>query len=470
MRPHFEQLGAFFAQTFHTFRLSKDKTKRDNFMKTGLSLLIKVILMTSFLQNVFGFNSPHNHRKRVRNNIVYGPSLYAEDIHTIFNYRKNLWANLSSENVNSIVLLSLLLDNMGVFNNPQYAQDVALTANQINHLKVIQQQRNLKVIVEGGVTLSNFCNIRNNDNYLALRAATQEMLMYRRLTSRGVKIHEINLDGPFLRLLSMSRKEHGCQLEGLGFPIERATVIVAHYMRHLKRLIEAEQNNHPVKINLLINLPNWRIDDYMEISWGTHKNQPIDLRTVLNHFNRVLDSSSIYPGVNEVVLDYPYNFANGHRHRKLVQSNTNNPSLCGSGVNCVSTSPESAFLSKVTKLMGIMNVMKGYPELSFLINDQVANPLHSCIKENITGSQLRPFNSNRCLNTAHPQRQEALNYQAAKDREFIQKSQLYYNLILNKLPPTIRLGSAYFESWIPTPKNSERYGNEIRRILRQEGH
>ena len=441
-------------------------------LKNSQKILLILLIQISCL-DAEAFNSPHNHRKSITSNIAYGPSVYSQDLQKIFNYRKHMWGKLRQK-ANSIILLSLMLDNTGLYNNPEYADDVALGPNQINHLREIQRRRNFKVIVEGGNGLNSFCNMRNNEDYLAQKAAQQEMLLYNRLLTRGVRIHEVSIDGPFLRLLSMSRKDHGCHLQRKGFNIQKATRIVAHYTRHLKRFIERSNGGKSVKINLVINLLNWRVDNQMEIAWGSWKNQPINLRTVLNQYQSVIQSSNIYPSINEVVLDYPYHFVNGHRHRKIVSRRVDNESLCGRGVNCVTTTHEDAFLSKVSKLMGIINRIKGRPKLSFIVNTKVSNPIHKCILDNMTGSALKPFNNNRCLTRNRTIKDRirayfASRHQRLKDQEYINHSRDYYDLIINHLPSNIRLGSVYFESWHPNPRSSENYSHRIFDIVREIG-
>ncbi len=272
-------------------------------MLKKICALVVLIFSSSLLLFCFT-NTTYSQRPQTFSSVVFGPSIRAEDGRTIFNYAEKygMWSNLRTK-TDTIMLETLFLDNRGDFVNPDYAEQIALSDAQIQQLKLIQTNLSFKVNVTTGIALGKFCQIRNPIQ-MARSAVELEMRLLSRLINKPVEqrviIDAINVDGPFLRVLAMSRKEFSCNTNEIpmGFNKPDAARIVAFYLSFLKREVERIQGS-PVKINLLINLPNWRYDQYMEIAWGEHKNQPIDLREILN----LLKDNPSTPLINEVVLD-----------------------------------------------------------------------------------------------------------------------------------------------------------------------
>ncbi|CUH63959.1 hypothetical protein TG4357_00985 [Thalassovita gelatinovora] len=131
-----------------------------------------------------------------------------------------------------------------------------------------------------------------------------------RLLDKGIPIHAVNVDGPFLRVIAGSTKGFSCGLgRHGGFNAAQSARIVIVYMKQLRNLINLHPANHgvDVQIALLINLPNWAIAGDPAIpSAGLTGDLVHD---VLVKFGAELraDATSVKPlVVDGVVFDYPY--------------------------------------------------------------------------------------------------------------------------------------------------------------------
>jgi hypothetical protein len=231
----------------------------------------------------------------------------------------------------------------------------------------------------------------------------------------------------------------------------------------MRNRVQAAQK-HPVGINITINLPNERVGKYMEIPWGTWKNQNIDLLDVLDEFVK----QDLYPEIGEIILDYPYTFVAGHIHR-LMDTGTADPDLCGAGVTCQRISPRAAFRGRIEMLWAAMAKIRGAPRLSFFINSGERG-VAPCIQAGLQPPYILPYYDNKCLDTKYPLAQEngsgASATQANIDADFVEESRRYYNLVKSGLPSEIKVHSMYLLSWLENPRFNNVYARQVADIVR----
>ena len=408
-----------------------------------------------------------NNRQSQINSIAFGPSIRAEDGRTIFNLDKmSMWSNLRKR-VDKIFLSILYLDNVGQFNSPLYATQIALSDEQIGHLQAIAKLQGFSVAVDSGLGLTLDCDDRRTASVIE-RAVAAEMRAFNRLIQNGIRISNVTIDGPFLRLIHSSRKGFSCGVVGKGYSIAQTVQIVSGYIDLLKKSIESAQSA-PVQMDIILNFPNWRYGEFMEISWGTSSrwmNQAVDLEEVLSAFVKQTNP----PAIHEFILDYPYNFVVGHSHRKLVAGAPINEALCGPLTHCVSMPPEAALKGKIEKLVAQIQYLNPRPGLSFITNTS-GEGLNACIEFGSQPPFLLPFQNNKCLDLNYPlarrDRTNALLDQDQKDKSYIVDSLKYYNLVRSGLPQGIAVNSIYFMNWHANPRLMSVYASQVVNIVNQ---
>jgi hypothetical protein len=406
---------------------------------------------------------------------VFGPSPQGEDSRLIFNTRANaslvreaFWRQVRTQ-FDTVLVHILHLDFPGPdgrgfyqYNSPE---KVAFNDNQILGVKKLQQQLNFKIAVELGSSLGKICEQRTLWR-AAQDAVDMEMALLSRLIGAGIEIDIINVDGPFLRLISGSQKAFSCattttasQPGGLGFSQSQSVEIVGRFIARLQRAVNSAQGSMP-DMHILLNLPNWQV--------GTVPGrETIDLLNLVSEFA----ATPFYPQIAEVVLDYPHSYIRANR---------------------------SHFASKIDALEIAIRSIRGRPNLSFIINTETAkvsaiknlvdqNQTISgpyakgkrCLAEGVRVPNILVYENNTCLTKQiYAQRPEFFaedeEFIKSENETFINESIQYYLLVKYGLPVRtnnrgrVIARSIYMQTWHDFPRSMIGYGLKATNILAEE--
>lgn len=245
--------------------------------------------------------------------IVFGPSPRALDNRTLFHAgTESAWKGLHSAGVREILLNpTFLMENelrFGKDETGSYAarpQGSFLHATDIEALAHLQRDLGLKISYEAGIGLSGeICEPDLLPEERGQQGAQREFdQTLQRLKNAGIQVAALNVDGPFLRLIKGSEKQSSCEQFGEGFDVDSTVRAVQSYLSALRDLVaDANVNNHPPHIRLVVNLPNWQLRDLPRRGGGNS----VDLAEVLAAFAKLQANSPDPVVISEVVIDYPY--------------------------------------------------------------------------------------------------------------------------------------------------------------------
>lgn len=363
-----------------------------------------------------------------------------------------------------VTLNSLHLDDVGYFNNKNFsASHIALTDAQIDSFKEYIDNNALDVIVEVGQGLNRIVSMPNSISYdpcnnleLSLgppqprhveMGVMAEMNILNRLINKGIIISELSVDGPFLRLIAGSKKELACGARAEGYSTQQTVLLTMYYIKMLKTRVEQAQR-FPVRINLVVNLPNWQFDALPAVFPTWWQTNSVNFREVYKAFIR---ASNFAPNfrvpINSVIVDYPYNFTETQEHRSHFLTKM---------------SRLAELISETNQVRDINNVVTGQiappPHLSIIANtsgEQVAPELTTCVRQN-SMPFLTPFAAlPRCSSSVLPGIEQA---HRSYDCIYRTKTEHYLNLIKTGLPRNVRIQRIYLQSWHMSPRYNSEYG------------
>lgn len=131
------------------------------------------------------------------------------------------------------------------------------------------------------------------------------------MLNAGIPIHEIAIDGPFLRLIKGSQKQYGCEYFGTGFGIDDTVQAVDAYLKELVDLISAHKAQSGISpdLVLIVNLPNWSLGKEPRITKPGADS--FDLGAVLDAFRKFRELHGHKPTIRRFRIDYPYCIVQG---------------------------------------------------------------------------------------------------------------------------------------------------------------
>ena len=479
-------------------------------------VLFFTVLATSFL--VAEAATPNNpwFANNTQQNIglySYGPSPSSEDSQSIFDSARDPFWNTVTQTLGGLELHILLLDNKGVFNvnNSDVLNDVPLSDSHLNRVKWLQENKHSRITVSSGSGLDKFCNITNDAEELAKMAVAEEMEIFDRLFKKGIIINEYNIDGPFLRLLEGSYKIGSCGKNGIGLSPTYTAAAVAFYLQELQAETIKRQGVAPA-LNLVINLPNYRVGDNLEMHWGTTpKKNIVSLDRMYDEINK-----NPYPNIATVVIDYPYSYIKSGINTKASASGTY--TNCQSNTPCSLVSADEAFRAKVIGISALNKQLHGAPNLSFYLNTSAVGqqnvdatnggsgltPCALAKGKTISGVNWQavmkvpfvPYKHNRCFagtwpfgdvdangvsdtrsvvtssslkNSTIDTKAEADMDQERRDKNYFLEVNRYYNLVTKGLPTEVRVDNLYFHSWNVNPRYNSVHAVKVHNLLDQNG-
>lgn len=461
--------------------------------------LTKTIETNSQMGGIWFANNP---QKNIQD-IFFGPSPRAEDGRTIFENSDPFWEKMS-ERYDGINLHVLYLDSEAFyFENPEAASAAALTDEQISYIASLQDRFGFKIGVSDlGLGLAKYCHIERNPALFAESAVTYDVQPLKRLINAGVQIDVISIDGPFLRVLDDTTKggdQPDCDDQGLGYELEYGAEVVSGYMNGIGERVQTltnlyrEENNETAnaplpKINWVVNLSNWRVNEYLELPYGT---VPQTKRYSLPEVVTALKQVSNPPTVDGVLLDYLYSHTVEGRFIK-AGNGPRSPVTCPEGIACQAISPQEIFKGKITETARLVKTLPGSPGLSFYLNTEAKTAygtgLTPCADargqgwNSIKAIPFLPYEDNRCFNGEWPfqdvasddhvwngsevdTKSEADIDQQARDSKYILDSLRYYYLTMYGLPKSVTVDNLFFSSWHLNPRQNKVYGLKLWNII-----
>jgi hypothetical protein len=341
--------------------------------------------------------------------LAFGPSIKAIDSRTLFNHANfKRWFELRKR-FETIKITWLHLSSLKPFTHAP-ATSNPLDDNQLGKLARLQSVLGLKVSVEGGIGLSGDRCLLAPEELGRAAAEIEHENTVQRLLDAGVTVHKLKVDGPFLRLIHGSRKNYSChQDHSRGLGPAQAAIAVDAYLTRLQQLAPG------VEFQLLINLVNWRYNNYMELAWGQQGyNQPQNLQSVLDAFATRYAAQSAYT-ISKVEVDYPYYYVETDEASRLHRK------LTGTGTDFVYVPGSESFLDKVYQLRKQLTgfVTTGEPP-SIAV---VANTRAQIDDSYADGGRftLQPFDG-----------KDYTSLQRTYDQRYLDKSEAYFNHLLDQ--------------------------------------
>lgn len=455
---------------------------------------------------------------------AFGPSPRSEDTRTLFNPGRNAFWDRIKQTYNTIEIHALLLDDEGKMNPAAVAEKIALSDTQVAELVRLQRVKDFDIVVTAGLLgMKQFCNASTAQEFASSSVAL-EMEVFSRIYDAGGTIDEFAVDGPFLTLIQGSSKQDSCHSQGAGKTASVAAEYVAAYLTELKLQAEAARTAfllssstaargeyHP-DISLVVNLPNWRIGNYLEMHWGTQAKRNVwPLHVMLEEFR-----DTTYPPLKTVLVDYPYSYISSSnlittQQTGAVQYNNcavDGNSSTGAKINCRVITPRESFQGKITQLAQQLEHLNGsdgdHPKMSFYVNtgddyasdkgnplcttfsgmltvpDSVSstldtNDLPDTVSVSSNGSpSFNVYQNNKCFDGVYPwigdwnwgsstvnTRAEANADQLMRDRNYLQETRQYYNLVQSGLPASVDVSGVYVTSWHTNPRFSSALGLSV---------
>lgn len=260
--------------------------------------------------------------------ISFGPSPKAVDNLAIWSTApgpdRDRWRRLRDAGVSRVVIHPTFLMRYDIQPPtpgapPLRPERTYLGAKELQDIHHLYQHQGFSFSYEAGVGLaSNRCSYIFVDPVAGGKRAAEVEFDHalRPLLSakpNGVPVHELSVDGPFLRLVHGSQKGFSCFQQGVGGIDERkAAIAVDAYLKELHALI----SGHPVqagvelKVSLLINLTNWNVGGVFPRNTNPTK-ADVDLLDVLSAFRDVRAQSGMSPQISNIQVDYPYCYVQG---------------------------------------------------------------------------------------------------------------------------------------------------------------
>lgn len=131
------------------------------------------------------------------------------------------------------------------------------------------------------------------------------------MLNAGVPLHEIEVDGAFLRLIAGSEKQYSCAAQGAGFTVGNTVKAVDAYLKKLTSLISlhSTQTGIDLDVVLTVNLPNWKVEEKPRNSNATATD--VGLLGVLDTFVQHRALNGYKPQILRMNVDYPYCYIQG---------------------------------------------------------------------------------------------------------------------------------------------------------------
>lgn len=260
--------------------------------------------------------------------ISFGPSPKAVDNLKIWSTAlgadRNRWLELKNAGVSRIVIhptflmrYDIQLPTPGA--PPLRPERTYLDANDLRNLHYLHRNIGFIFSYEASAGLaSNRCSQIFVDPVVGgTRAAEVEfkhaVLPLLSARPNGVPLHELSVDGPFLRLIHGSQKRFSCFQEGVGgIDARKAALAVDAYLKRLHALV----SEHPVQaglepeVSLLINLANWNVGGVFPRNSDPAQTDS-DLLDVLSAFHDVRAANGAWPPITSIQIDYPYCYVQG---------------------------------------------------------------------------------------------------------------------------------------------------------------
>lgn len=178
------------------------------------------------------------------------------------------------------------------------------------------------------------------------------------MLNAGVPLHEIEVDGVFLRLISGSEKRYACEDQGAGFTVGDTVKAVDAYLKKMKSLISLHRTQAGIDLDIVltINLPNWKVGERPRNKNPTAADA--DLLNIINAFAQHRAANGYNPRIVRLNIDYPYCYVQGRA--PCVKGGT--------------TAQNGVFIYKMTKLWDHSRDMNGTgtgveePKLSVIVN------------------------------------------------------------------------------------------------------
>ena len=237
------------------------------------------------------------------------------------------WNSLFNNNIRNIVISEAMTSPF----NPEGVNGTTrdpltyLSSSDLANLATTMNRgsaTDFNVIVEAGFGLSvKACSYTNNPSTAASESAKWEYdkILKPQYLDKNIPIREIDVDGPFLRLLANSKKEFSCADQNRGvFSSVNAGKVVRDYLKHLRNRID----NHPthkrtasanddikVKTSITVNLPNWQVSGVKRLSSAGNTGDLTSATGVLVDFKSAMDADTgIVLEIERFSVDYPYQF------------------------------------------------------------------------------------------------------------------------------------------------------------------
>ncbi|MFV0515698.1 MAG: hypothetical protein ACK5MY_18955 [Jhaorihella sp.] len=255
---------------------------------------------------------------RAQVEIGFGPNPRSHDNLEMWNYasgwHRDRWNALRSAGVTRIDLNSTFLLRHFIERETQSAWEVRptrtyLTAPQFAQMKDMVNIGGFQFSYIGGLGLAaNRCHDIAADPVAGGQTAASVEFnnVLLPMLNNNVKVHELNVDGPFLRLIDGSQKGFSCSKIPVSLDTNQTVAAVDAYLKKMVALLGA----HPIQagitpdVVLTINLPNWKVGARARVFDPGPGD--IDLITVLDAFDAYRDGHGHNPKIHKLKIDYPY--------------------------------------------------------------------------------------------------------------------------------------------------------------------
>ncbi|WP_323785203.1 hypothetical protein [Thalassovita sp.] len=251
--------------------------------------------------------------------VQFGPNLRSLDFADVFDTasspeRTKMWTALFARGVTDLVISQALISPYTPARTAR-KRGTYLSDKDLENLSGVLSDGNSRdfdlTYISGYGLSDQACASSADPTEVGRNAANWEYEnIVSRLLQKGIPIHSVNVDGPFLRVIAHSTKGFSCGVgRHGGFNAAQSARIVIVYMKQLRNLINLHPANTGVDVQmaLLFNLPNWAIAGDPAI----HSAGPTGdlVNDVMMKFSAELsaDARSVKPlVVDGVAFDYPY--------------------------------------------------------------------------------------------------------------------------------------------------------------------
>lgn len=196
---------------------------------------------------------------------------------------------------------------------------------------------NFNIAIDASMSLGagDVCDPNKDIIEAAKNAAKYEIEVLENLAHHNINVNRIYLDGPLLRLLKYTKKDHSCNRTAAGGRnVVQSVAILDHYMKTIKQRFPA------VDFFIIVNLINWKQGPYSPY-YGT---LAYDFNKVFRVFLRQYKAQSEYK-LAGIQIDTPWHTIRNRPNEYLERLNMINRVM---QIELGSTESKSMTLSIVT--------------------------------------------------------------------------------------------------------------------------